>query len=126
MASVVTNGPGTPLLTRGKPANLGTITTGQALQFTLAQENASPNGLDCLTLSCATGTMATMGLEASIDGGTTWFGVAFRSPDFTATVINSDTAAVSTHSYDVSGLQAGALFRVGGATASSVVWALFS
>jgi hypothetical protein len=48
------------------------------------------------------------------------------APNFSLTTLNSDTAATSANSYDVSSLQAGAQFRFGGATAPAEVWALFS
>jgi hypothetical protein len=121
----------TTQLTRGRAANLGAITSGQVVQFTLPQEDNSPNGLECLTIVVVGGTIATPGLEASIDGATTWFGVAARAavgtaPNYNLTTLNSDTAATAANSYDVSSLQAGAVFRFGGATAPATVWALFS
>lgn len=133
MASVIVNGPNpTPALTRGRPVNLGTLAAaGNAVQFSLAQESASPNGLDCLTM-VTVGAGSAAGLEASIDGGATWFQVLPRAatgtaPNYSLTTINSDTAATSANTYDVSGLQAGALFRFGVWTSgSAAVWALFS
>jgi hypothetical protein len=118
----------TPSLTRGRHSVLGTITSGEVVQFTLPQEMHSPNGLECLTLVTVGGTIGSPGLEASIDG-VTWFGVLPRAavgtaPNFSLTTLNSDTAATSANSYDVSGLQT-ATFRFGGATAPTVVWALF-
>jgi len=119
-------------LTRGRAANLGSLAANtDVVQFSLAQEMHTPNGLECLTIQTVGGTI-TAGLEASIDGGTTWFGVLPRAatgtaPNFSLTTLNSDTAATSANSYDVSSLQAGATFRFGGRSASTVVvWALFS
>ena len=131
MASINVNGSGpnsSPALTRGRSTNLGTLTAAASVvQFSLMQENASPNGLDCLTIVTVGGTI-TPGLEASIDGGNTWFGVVLRTPTFTVTTLNADTAAASAGSYDVSGLQSGAVFRFGSTaiTGSPVVWALLS
>lgn len=131
MASVNVNGSGpssSPLIPRGRPFNIGTLTAAASVvQFTLDQEESSPNGVDCLTLITVGGTI-TPGLECSIDGGNTWFGLVVRTPTFTVTTLNSDTAASSAGSYDVSGLQAGGLFRFGSTaiTGSPVVWALFS
>ena len=134
MASNAVNGPTpTPALTRGRPVNLGTLAGNtDVVQFSLAQEMHTPNGLECLTIECVGGTI-TAGLAASIDGGNTWFGVNPRAangtaPNFTtAGALNSDTASTAANSYDVSSLQAGALFRFGGRSAGSVVvWALFS
>src|ERR1700691_4158992 len=119
MASVIANGPTpTPVLTRGKAVNLGTLSaTGNVVQFSLAQENASPNGLDCLTM-VTVGAGSAAGLEASIDGGATWFQVLPRAatgtaPNYSLTVFNGDTASTTANSYDVSSLQAGAVFRFG-------------
>jgi hypothetical protein len=132
MASVIKNDNAslpTPAITRGRSTSLGTITSGQVVQFSLAQEMHTPNGLECLTIVTVGGTI-TAGLEASLDG-LTWFGVLPRAatgtaPNYSLTTLNSDTAATSANSYDVSSLQAGALFRFGGATAPAVVWVLFS
>lgn len=134
MASNVANGPlPTPVLTRGKPVNLGSLAANtDVMQFACAQENSSPNGLECLTIECVGGTI-TAALAASIDGGTTWFGVNPRAangtaPNFTtAGALNSDAASTAANSYDISSLQGGALFRFGGRTAGTVVvWALLS
>jgi hypothetical protein len=133
MASNVANGPTpTPALTRGRSVNLGSLAANtDVVQFSLSQEIHTPNGLECLTIVTVGGTV-TAGLEASIDGATTWFGVPPRAatgtaPNYSLTVLNSDTAATSANSYDVSSLQAGATFRFGGRTAgTAVVWALFS
>ena len=133
MASVIANGPTpTPVLTRGKAVNLGILSaTGNVVQFSLAQENASPNGLDCLTM-VTVGAGSAAGLEASIDGGATWFQVLPRAatgtaPNYSLTVFNGDTASTTANSYDVSSLQAGALFRFGVWTSgTAAVWALLS
>ncbi len=132
MASVIANtntSLPTPSLSRGRHSVLGTITSGQVVQFTLPQEEHTPNGLECLTIVTVGGTIATPGLEASLDG-VTWFGVPPRAatgtaPNYNLTTLNSDTAATSANSYDVSSLQT-ALFRFGGATAPLVVWVLFA
>lgn len=130
MASTVVNGPGVPVLTRNKPFNLGTLTAvTQVAAFTLATPCASPNGNDLLTL-VSTGSITTgaVVLEASLDGGTTWFGVpsGLQAVALTITTLNSDTAASAAGSFNISGLQ-GALFR-GGVTGTITVnpslWAL--
>jgi hypothetical protein len=134
MASVLVNGPTpTPALTRGKPVNLGTLTAAASVvQFSVAQENATPNGLDCMVIATTGGTI-TPGLEASIDGGNSWFGVLPRAatgtaPNFSLTTLNADTAATSANIYEVTSLQGGALFRFGSTaiTGTPVVWALLS
>lgn len=115
MATVI-NGPQFPMVTRGRPANLGTISaSGQAVQFTISAPHGSssncPNGTDALTV-ITTGTLsATVPvLECSLDGGTTWFGIAATSgtpsstPVTSTTVLTGDTAATSANSYPVSGL----------------------
>lgn len=135
MASVIANAAPynnagvAPVIPRGRPLNIGTLAgTTSVLQFSVMQENASPNGLDCMTIVTVGGTL-TAALEASIDGGVTWFGVPLRSPTFTVTTLNTDTAASSASSYDISSLQAGALFRFGSSaavTGTPVVWILVS
>jgi len=135
MASVLVNVPfpGTVMLTRGKPANIGTlIAAASVVQFTVAEVNAAPNGVDALTITTAGGTITPV-LECSIDGGTTWFTVLPRAasgtaPNYTLAAINGDTAATSANSYDVSSLAGGGTFRFGSSaiTGSPVVWALLS
>jgi hypothetical protein len=128
MASTVTNGPGVPLLKRGVPANIGTLTAAASVvQFTLPDQNSGADGLEVLTVVTVGGTI-TPAMEGSIDGGNTWFGVPIRAAGLTitVTVLNSDTAVTSASSFEVSGLQAGTLFRFGSTaiTGSPVVWAL--
>lgn len=137
MASVVANSPNasqTVAITRGKPlALIASLTAAASVaQFSLTQASSSPNGLDVLVIVTVGGTIATPGLEASIDGGATWFGVNPRAangtaPNFTtAGAINSDPAVSSANCYDVSGLQSCALFRFGSASAfPAAVWVAF-
>src|SRR3974390_455092 len=114
MASNLVNGPiPTPILTRGRPVKLGTLAaSGNTVQFSLAQEMHSPNGLECVTITTV-GAGSTAGLQASIDGGATWFQVLPRAtagtaPNYSVTVFNGDTAASTANVYEVSSLQAGA------------------
>lgn len=130
MAATVVNGPTpTPLLSRGRPFNLGTVTTtSSAVQFTVPQEMASPNGVDILFI-LTTGTAGTTPtLEFSIDGGNSWAVIAARTaPALTITgQIGGDTAATSAQAYEIQGLQAGAVFRWGfvAGTPNAAVWAL--
>jgi len=113
-----------PVIPRAKVIALGTLlANSDVLQFVLTPPGEGHNGLDALVIVTAGGTV-TAGLEASLDGGTTWFGVLPRAasgtaPNFSGTTLNSDTAASSANVYDVSGLQGGALFRFGGRSAGS-------
>ena len=105
-----------PLLTRGRPYNLGPLTSAtQVWAFSIPEPNAAPNGLEVLTLATSGGTATSpaIAIEVSIDGGNNWFTLAQRTgTTVTNAAINSDTAVTTVGTYDVSGLQ-GALFRVG-------------
>lgn len=107
----------TIVLTRGRPTQFtGLTATTQVFQFTAAQPGEGANGLDCITISIAgiTATTPAVALEGSLDGGTSWFGVTARSGVVSTTgQLNSDPAVSCVASYDVSGLGAGCLFRVG-------------
>lgn len=116
MASTVINGPGIPAIRRSAPTNLGTVTAiTQVVAFALMTPNFSPNGNDLLTI-VSTGAITTgaVVLEASLDNGTTWFGIpaGSQAAAFSTTTLNSDTAVSAAGSFNISGLQ-GALFRAG-------------
>lgn len=130
MASTVVNGPGVPALRRSAPLNLGQVTAvTQVVAFTVMTPNAAPNGNDLLTLvSTGAITAGAIVLEASLDQGTTWFGVpaGSQAAGFTTTTLNSDTAVSAAGSFNISGLQ-GALFRAGVTgtiTTNPNIWAL--
>lgn len=127
MASIVVNGPNpTPLLKRGVPTNLGSLTNAaDVVQFTLPHVSNGTDGAEELTIITTGGTI-TVALEASIDGGASWFGVPALAASLNVTVINADPAASSANRFDVAGLQAGALFRLGSTarTGTNAVWAL--
>jgi len=131
-SNVVTSPTGTlgggtvlPLLKRGVPAVLGSLAANSdVVAFVLPVPSMGTDGTDVLVIVTSGGTV-TGGLEASLDG-TNWFGVLPRAalgtaPNFTATVLNSDTAVSSANAYDVSGLQGGAQFRFGGRSAGTAV-----
>lgn len=116
MASTVINGPQPPVIRRNAPTDLGTLTAvTQAVAFTVMIPDASPNGNDLLTI-VSTGAITTGAviLEASLDGGTKWFGVPSnsQSTNLSTTTLNSDAAVSAAGSFNISGLQ-GALFRAG-------------
>lgn len=117
----------TPLLKRGVPVNLGTMAAqASVVQFTIPHVSSGTDGAEDLTIVTVGGTL-TQALEASIDGGTTWFGVPAIASSLNVTTLNSDTAASSAARYDVAGLQAGALFRAGSSaaiTGNPVFWAM--
>ena len=132
MAAVIANGPGTPMITRGKPVKVGTLpinASTTAVQFTVSQLVGNPNGFDTLVIFCVGGTINTPVLECSIDGGVTWATVvaptnASSSTTFTAAGFAGDTAVSSANGYTIAGLQGLALFRFGAAVtvATSDVW----
>lgn len=133
MASVIANGPGTPMLTRGKGTNVGTLpinASTTAVQFTVSQLANNPNGFDSLIIFTVGGTVNTPVLEVSIDGGSTWATVvaptnASSATTFTAGAFAGDTAVSSANGYTIAGLSGLALFRWGAAVtvAPAVVWA---
>lgn len=132
MASVIANGPGTPMVTRGKPVLVGTLPVNAsttAVQFTVSQLTGNPNGFDEVIIFCAGGTVGTPILEVSIDGGTTWATVtpptsASSAVTFTAAGFAGDTAVASANGYTIAGLSGLGLFRFGAAVtvAPTNVW----
>lgn len=127
MPATVVNGPGTPLITRGKPVKVGTlpISTTDAVQFTVSQLVGNPNGFDTLTIFTVGGTVTAPILEVSIDGGNTWAGVvaptnASSSTTFsTAALATGDTVVSSANGYTIAGLQGLGLFRFNAAVAAA-------
>ena len=132
MASIIANGPGTPMVTRGKATNVGTLPVNAsttAVQFTVSQLVGNPNGFDSLVIFTVGGAVTTPVLEVSIDGGTTWAGVvaptnASSATTFNTTTFGGDTAVSSATGYTIAGIQGLGLFRFGAAvaTAPAVVW----
>lgn len=131
MASTVINGPGVPNIRRNAPANLGTLSAvTQVVAFSVPVPMSYPNGNDLITV-VATGAITTgaVVLEATLDGGTTWFGVPSNSQsvNLSTTTLNSDTAVSAAGSFNISGLQ-GAQFRAGVTgtiTVNPSIWVLF-
>lgn len=126
MASTVTNGPGVPMVPRGKGTKIGAITaTGQVVQFTVSQLVGNPNGFDSLAIFTDGNLSATTPiLEVSIDGGSTWAGVvaptnASSATTYNTTTLNSDTAVSSANGYTIAGIQGLGLFRFGFTTFTS-------
>jgi hypothetical protein len=132
MAAIVANGPGTPLITRGKPVNVGTIpvSTAGAVQFTVSQLANNPNGFDEVVIFTVGGTVTLPILEVSIDGGATWAGVvqpttASSCATFsTAALATGDTVVSSATGYTIAGLSGLGLFRFNASVAGAptVVW----
>lgn len=130
MASTVNNAGNIPMLRRNNPTDLGTLTAvTQVVAFAVPPPHSTPNGNDLLTI-VATGAITTgaVVLEASIDGGTKWFGVPSNSQsvNLSTTTLNSDAAVSAAGSFNISGLQ-GALFRAGVTgtiTSNPDIWAL--
>jgi|SRR5215471_14733081 len=136
MASIIANGPGTPVIQRNKATNVGTLPVNAsttAVQFTVTGLTGTPNGFDTLVIFCVGGTVGTPVLEVSIDGGITWATVvaptnASSSTTFTAAGFAGDTAVSSANGYTIAGLQGYGLFRFGAAVsvAPTVVWIALS
>ena len=132
MASIIANGPGTPLVTRGKGTKVGTLPVNAsttAVQFTVSQLVGNPNGFDNLLIFCVGGTVTTPVLEVSIDGGATWATVSAPGASSSATPVTNSTFATdpavsSANSYIIGGLSGLGLFRFGAAitVAPSDVW----
>lgn len=127
MASTVKNSPnpGPIKLTRGKPVNLGTIVSANdAVAFTIPEPTRDNHGTMCIEM--VGGTTPTGLLEASLDGGTTWFVVTL--PTVITTAAFGDTATTGTfYPINIAGLGSGALFRFGRSDANggnTAVWAL--
>ena len=132
MASIIANGPGTPFVTRGKPALIGTLPVNAsttAVQFTVSALANNPNGFDELVIFCTGGTVGTPVLEVSIDGGNSW---ATCTPPtnassvciFTNAAFAGDTPVASANGYTIAGLSGLGLFRFGAAVtvAPTAVW----
>ena len=126
MAATITNGPSPfPKLTRGVAVKLGTITAqNSAVSFTISEPTFQSQGFMCIQM--VGGTTPTGLLEASLDGGTTWFLVTL--PTVVTTAAFGDTATTGTFSpINIGGLGSGALFRFGRSDANggaTAVWAL--
>lgn len=137
MASIIANGPGTPMVPRGRGVPLGTLPVNAsttAVQFTVSQLVGNPNGFDDLLIFTVGGTVGTPILEGSIDGGVSWFSIAVSGPNSSATQVaitgtfGGDPAVSSANSYIIAGLQGLTLFRWGAAVsvAPTAVWAACS
>src|SRR5260370_41759428 len=109
-------------LPRGKPTQLGTITTANdAVSFTFSEPSGMNQGF--LVIQTRGGTTPVCVLEFSLDGGTSWEGftatpaaaiTGIYFPYSTAAgALLSDTAATFAAQYNVGGLGSGALFRFG-------------
>jgi hypothetical protein len=113
-------------LTRGKPAQLGTLVAANtAVAFTVPEPTRDNQGVLIVQVTGTAGTTAT--LEGSIDGGVTWFIIPPLQTFAVTGQLTGDTAATLAFSYTVSGMGSGLLFKFGFAGAgvpTAVVWAL--
>ncbi|SRR5579871_4781777 len=125
MASTLKNGPApTVKLVRGRPFNLGVIVAANdAVQFSIPSDTFLSQGFMCIQM--VGGTTPTGLLNASLDGGTTWFTVTL--PTVITTAGFGDTATTGTFSpINIGGL-GGATFRFGRSDAgggNTNVWVL--
>jgi hypothetical protein len=130
--------PNGQFVTRAKPTNLGTLAANnQAVQFTVSNLVAAPNGTDALTIQVnPTGTLAggTFVLEGSADQGASWFVVTASAAsaganNSTAIITQTgapDTAAIFAATYNITGITS-CLFRFGltaFTSGSGAVWVL--
>lgn len=122
MASTQLNA-STASLPRGNPVTVPFTATTQVYQFSVRGGAEFGPGPTFLSASVVGGTGTTgIALEASLDGGTSWFSVVVRTMITAAgstaanlygiTTLNSDPAVIAAASYDISGL-VGALLRIG-------------
>jgi hypothetical protein len=112
MASTIKNVAGAVTkLTRGFPASLGTIVSANdVVAFTVPEPTRDNQGVLCIQVQG--GTTPTCLLNASIDGGTSWFVVPL--PTVITTASFGDTATTATfYPITISGLGSGAQFRFG-------------
>jgi hypothetical protein len=113
-------------LTRGKPAQLGTlIAANTAVAFTVPEPTRDNQGVAILHITGTVGTTAV--LEGSIDGGATFFIVPFLTTFAVTGQLTGDTAAAAAYSFTVSGMGSGCLFKFGysgAGTPTAVVWGL--
>lgn len=115
MASVIQNrGSQATKLTRGFPANLGTISTaGQVVAFTIPEPTRDNQGALIIQVSSGVTLGAgTFALEVSIDGALTWAVLSANTYTLTGQP-GADAAAVFMATYTVAGLGSGAQFRFG-------------
>lgn len=125
MAASVKNKFGKPTkLTRGSPANLGTITAANdVVAFTVSEPSNFHQAK--VVIQVASGlTNPTFAMEFSLDGGNSWTDIPL-TPVLTADF--GDTAASGGMSVDISGQGSGAIFRFGrtdGNGGAAAVWAL--
>lgn len=125
--TVINAAGGVPRVIRGTAIPLGTLgAANNAVAFALPViSHTSPNYMViALSGNLAGGTYV---LEASLDGGSTWFVVPAVATDLTVTGV-ADAAAVAVSRYWIEGLRGGAIFRYGTTaytSGSSAVWVLF-
>ncbi len=122
--TVVNSNMGMPRLQRGVDIPLGTLgAANQAIQFAIPM--TLEFSLKRLIIAVAGNLNASnYVLEASLDGGSTWFVVPAITSDLTVSGV-ADTGAAFVNRYDVSGL-GGNQFRFGATTYTSgtgAVWA---
>jgi hypothetical protein len=128
-----------PMVTRGKPANLGTLAAANAaVQFGVSQVGTPPNGTDALAIFTTGNLTATAFLlEGSGDGGLTWFTItpsaATAGQNNSTAIISatgtSDTAVSFAACYNITGLSGWCLFRfgiTGTVTGTGAAWVALS
>lgn len=119
-------------LPRGRSVNLGAITAaGDVVSFTISEPTNTNQG--ALVIQTAGGTTPVCVLEASLDGGVTWFTFPVVATTFVFFPFaitgqpGADTAATFAATYNVAGFGSGALFKFGRTDAgggAANVWAL--
>lgn len=127
--TLVIGGPAVPAivikLPRGKPVNLGVIVAANdVVRFTVPEPTRDNQGVLCIQM--VGGTTPTGLLNASLDGGTTWFAVPLPTVIITAGLTEAATTGTF-YPITVSGLGSGTTFEFGRSDANggnTNVWAL--
>jgi hypothetical protein len=113
-------------LTRGFAAKLGTLVAANtAVAFTTPMDSYLHQGTVILQVTGTAGTTAV--IEASIDGGATWFIVPFQTTFAVTGQLTGDAAATAAYSFNANGMGSGVLFKfgyTGAGVPTAVVWGL--
>jgi len=114
-------------LTRGFPVKLGSVTAANdVVAFTVPEPTRDNQG--AVVIQAIGGVTPTYGLEASLDGGVSWFSVAppaAPNPVIGAALFGDTSSFAAV--YTIAGFGSGAQFRFGRTDATggaAVVWAL--
>jgi hypothetical protein len=112
-------------LTRGFPAKLGSVTAqNDVVAFTVPEPTRDNQG--AVVIQAIGGVTPTYALEASLDGGVSWFTLTVAANPTISAASFGDTSSFAAV-YTIAGFGSGAQFRFGRTDATggaAVVWAL--